>query len=471
MHGEATELNPGTALLDGELVTLPGSIRIRCYAHLIATIAKDIDNHITASLEIRKRVDKAKEFKGLLKEGHQETRWNAAYRMILETIKHEALISEFLDFHDWAGLKTTADLPRPFQIATDIVQAEHADGFSALLALETLTDGCSRLAAARESLKSLHAHFFNDAIVLMIYFSPTTNRAEFEDLRPYAEEKLKELYHAHGRETRSSKTLDKELEELHSGRHPRLKGIARMSSTSYKAGWAKWAGKALPILFSLICDIVDISPTEAGVERVFSDMKRCVGTLRASLGASTVRSLLLLKSYLSWRKPMENSRKYQIEERAKETRIVKRQGEAAQQQPRPTVISILASSDDDVQATDDSLFDESAPLPTTENSTMREPSAGEQSVSVAFTLSILDKALKNIDMDASAKRARRLKHTKVNNAAKKFICRICKKGEVGHVDNHGDNWWNCDYGKGTPNHCASWTQVECMDITKATRNK
>ena len=219
------------------------------------------------------------------------TRWNSVFRMLkcLSGKRTQVKDKEKVVANDIA-----VELLAPFAVATDIVQKDGATTFDSLVALQHILSAASFSSSfggvLRSAILKRKQQLFSDVLVVVCFLSPTTKRHTLgEHVHDIVYRKICDWRYisvpVHGNETVGD-CIDLELQRF--AVRPPLPMQAENFTRNDFLKW--WCGLAtgFPRLATIATALLDVTPTEASVERIFSKMKFSVGKSRTKMEARHV---------------------------------------------------------------------------------------------------------------------------------------------------------------------------------------
>jgi hypothetical protein len=252
----------------------------RCVAHALQLVVKDI----LSSPEYAEFVEAYERCKHLSNVKECETRWNSKFRVLEDLVKRAGVAT--VDKHRLETLRVDLE---PFNKATNLVQSDHATVWEQLGAIQLLLqhfiDQSPQHECARQTLVRRAGFVVSPAAFLVAYTSPNLNRRTVQASAA-----------AVGTQWHAKCVSDESFASAFDSNRvpPQPRAISREEWKKLKP---TKPGLIPPMEHSaLMPKLVNIAPTEAAVERMFSWLKRSLPAQRASCGATAATSHVLLNA-------------------------------------------------------------------------------------------------------------------------------------------------------------------------------
>jgi hypothetical protein len=252
--------------------------KTRCTAHVFQLALKDMMNPDSGIEQVRDGIATVDVIAERAKVDRcPETRWSYMLKRA-ESAKKFATDAELL------RIIPLTEILRPFAVATDRVQSDWATMWTALVQWEMLLGECAE--CVRQITTNRFHYWLREAVLIVAYFAPHVvmppQSAEFDDLVTEAVKK----YDA---------AAAKDLEAYFNWAN-RSERKQELRLSDYTVYLKTILAPKFPALAGLIARLLNTTPTEASVERGFSQMKHCVNDWRNRLDVETVESILVAKS-------------------------------------------------------------------------------------------------------------------------------------------------------------------------------
>ena len=293
--GDVSEVEEGVTDDDDDLKAEMSKLPLvtRCACHVIQLVVKDVSSIWQSAYESAKEIL----LQAHVKRTACETRWNSKYMVIKAAIAH-------CDGHERRDLEEAAEFLRPFAVMTRALESDSATLFKCVAIVERffqhlqrqkekLNDGSplGRLRAQALATLDLHsckrfAMLFNTPYVILAFFSPSTDynapltiamestvRTEMEKLDSSISLEWK-IFSMKQIDPAKDVPITKELYEAH---------LAKHFST-------------MPAISKVVRGLLNGSPSEAAVERMFSQLKFTFDQWRSRSSNSLMNHTLQITS-------------------------------------------------------------------------------------------------------------------------------------------------------------------------------
>ena len=266
----------------------------RCACHVLQLVVKDITDIWQQAFTTASALLTAAE----LPVGVTETRWNSKFRVIERAVDHE-----LGDVNDVREMQDAVSVLMPIAIATDDLQRDGACTFDAVVAFEALLRHYANLRhacglsvqgrAKKEVLTQVIGAItvraqmlFNKGYMVLAYFSPICDKhsESAKAALPLVKAFLSEQY---------------EIPEEEWHRYNSLL-IDATTEPITKVAYLKHVGLLKPFcptISSAVSNILETSPSEAAVERLFSRLKYSFDQWRNRSSPALVNASLQVASY------------------------------------------------------------------------------------------------------------------------------------------------------------------------------
>lgn len=278
---------------------LPEFVHQRCFAHNINLLAGDIFGASPLAQHVFEWADGARtRDNGIPK--HVATRWNSRLPVVMAARDLNVQLGGVVNA---ANVNGFIALFRLLKIATDVVQRNDASALDAIIATSIVADLPGKHpefnAAIAEPVKNrLMNNFLADHILLIAYFSPTiAPRAVSEPMHALVGEMIQQrCWHDLTVRLGVSAGAGSLMNDL--GLYlvtPPAQLLPQATHEQYRTAWE--ARRAMtPRLATLVLALLNIAPTEASIERFFSQLKRLVPGNRSRIRHDNVAAQLLLNT-------------------------------------------------------------------------------------------------------------------------------------------------------------------------------
>lgn len=274
---------------------------IRCACHVLQLAVKDIQPVWESAWKISEQlIDQHK-----IKLSSNDTRWNSKFRMI-----ERALAIEGISPNHLRELSDAFTVLHPFAVATDYLQRDDARMLDAVCVIESLMEhftkisrGCTESATGRAmkevlqtTLRAVTARanmLFNKAYLVLAFFAPSTDHEgnAAHSARPVVRQFMNELYEVSDEEWQR-------FENFVLDASPNA-----VTYSSYRRHIAAIIRPLCPTIACVVLGLLEASPSEASVERLFSNLKFSFDQWRNRASATLVNACLQVASGYSFFNP------------------------------------------------------------------------------------------------------------------------------------------------------------------------
>lgn len=293
------------AVMQAGQATIPGTLHVRCAAHIINLVAQDLKKLTWISDVHDKAVAIAQSAKVKLPKMIL-TRWNWLLRLIIAILKKASIPNSgiALSDDDTAEFERAVQNLRPLLTLTDALQCDTAtlwDGFvafSALLHCSGTDSDFGNLVSVSIQKDLRECMFQQDYMVLLMFLAPGCRRWEIK--RDIIERVESVLTNAMSLFPPSATPhhIRSELRNLQSAGAD--KHIGNITKEIYLEYWNS-AAKKYPNLCCCVVSLLKIAPSEASVERIFSILKHTFTDNRTNAMDIAIFSQIQLKTvYENW---------------------------------------------------------------------------------------------------------------------------------------------------------------------------
>lgn len=325
-----------------ETLNLP--FLVRCICHVIQLIVKDA----AVRPLWEPGLDLAKTYAATFNVNitPNETRWNSAYTAILDVKAHmhqtRYAENDTANLIDLATLENISKLLAPFAYATRVVERDSATLWDSLVVLQSLRHHFLEEARIDNDARATIIHVIDKrhdmlcrspAYVLIALFSPQ-GFAAYDGITPGYELLMKNVVEKILKvpsiipATEVAAVQSVPFESNSSARVTREAYDANLRGEDFQ--------RMIPNVVQLIEDLLDATPSEAAVERMFSKMGLAVGDLQASMATDTVEARLRLSSACNvFMSAFEARRKEQVARAEREAAEELAAAEAKRARPEP----------------------------------------------------------------------------------------------------------------------------------------
>lgn len=277
-------------------VRLPGVWRVRCAAHSIQLVVRDVTSTCPAAVAVLQECESLR--KGLGVAAPCETRWNSQLRMARAIhAKQERQPGELWEFIRFFS---------QFERATRVVEGDTANLLSLFKAVAIVDAACEMdsvfAACAKAAWAARRSRLFESPLLTVVAFLAPNVRIRSRLAYQRALSALQEPA-AKSIVARSAcgpcteeHSLTSEINKFTLSPPTALQGD--VTTASYKGWWVERAAR-FPRLAALVGAVLDISPSEASVERGFSKLKLCVPSIRFRLTPEIAAAQVAVKTLLA----------------------------------------------------------------------------------------------------------------------------------------------------------------------------
>lgn len=286
-------------------VEVEGVITLRCAAHTIQLVAKDV---------IEECFEEEANFATNLQRTKPElhlpapvvTRWNSLYRLFEKicSARNAIIEADATDINNVCRVEVAMLALKPFFVATQLVQGDGVTTFAAISAMRPLLQQHARTTVGRSIEKAVATRthqLITSAELLVAFLAPSFNRigcskAVFDAVHEILLRMVALAAECHGDEVIGD-TVSCEWQTFCSAPPPRISTV--ITAKDYAAYWVGHS-MIFPRMATIVIATLGATPTEGAVERVFSKMKYQLDKSRTTLSPTLVSAQLFVNSAIAF---------------------------------------------------------------------------------------------------------------------------------------------------------------------------